>query len=121
MKYNRIEILLHKKRLLQKDLIEYLGMSRQGLYTMVENQSMKVSTLEKMCEFFDVPINYWFEDESAANMLNESESKYETLKTKETMKQLEKDLEYFRERTIKLEKELEQLKDSCNNESKEAC
>lgn len=115
MIYNKIEYLLRKKNRTQKDLIFYLKMSRQGFYTMIENKTMKVSVLEKMSEFFNVPISYWFEEKDIkANYVEEEKSNY-GLPKKSEMKQLEKDLEYFRERLIKLEKENELLKNIAEN------
>lgn len=39
-----------------------IGMSRAGFNTMLETDSIKVSTLKKIAELFKVPIDYFFSD-----------------------------------------------------------
>lgn len=102
----------------RKDLSEKLGITPYGFDRMIRDETMKISTFEKLYKLFEVPISYWFEEEKEnISMLNEAESNY-VLPKKSEMKQLEKDLEYFRERVIKLEKENDLLKENLNPNSK---
>lgn len=45
----------------KKELYEKLEMSQQGFIDMIERESMKVKTLEKLSEIFQVPISSWFQ------------------------------------------------------------
>lgn len=43
-------------------LVEKLSMSRQGFDQMMAAKTMKVSTLEKLCEVLGVGVSFFFED-----------------------------------------------------------
>jgi len=54
--------ILAKKKLTIPKLAEKIGMSKQNLYPMIKNNDMHISTLQKICEVLEVPINYFFDE-----------------------------------------------------------
>lgn len=94
MKYSKIQYLLDSnKNLIKKDLLKKVGKSNWGFNEMVKKRSMRVDVLEKMSEYFNVPISYWFQEEENISTFNESETTYVKLKKEQEMKALEKAME----------------------------
>lgn len=60
---------------LKTDLLPVIEMTEQGYYSMFRNDSLKVSTLNKISEFFNVPVTSFFKTESI-QALNEPVNKY---------------------------------------------
>lgn len=60
MNYNKIEELRNLHKLTKRELYKRLEMSPQGYEDMVNDQTMKVKTLEKLSEIFAVPICAFF-------------------------------------------------------------
>lgn len=56
----KIKDLAKSKKIALNDVADQLGMTPQALSRMIKDNSTKVSTLEKICEIFDVPIGYFF-------------------------------------------------------------
>lgn len=56
----KIKELAKAKKIALNDVADQLGMTPQALSRMIKDNSTKVSTLEKICEIFDVPIGYFF-------------------------------------------------------------
>jgi len=54
---------LKDKKLSQKALSQKIEMSEVGFSNMISNNSLKVETLEKICEVLDVPISYFLDIE----------------------------------------------------------
>lgn len=89
MNYSKIQNLLDSNKNLRKgDLLKKVGKSNWGFNEMVAKRSMRVDVLEKMSEFFDVPISYWFDEDNKENNLKEGQSDYLT-KTNNMKKMIE--------------------------------
>jgi len=59
---NRIKKLIDDKNLSIKGFAEKIGVSEPGLHSMFRSYDMKVSTLQKIADYFNVPITYFFDD-----------------------------------------------------------
>jgi len=64
---NRIRNLLDDKKLTIREFAEKIGMSEPGIHNMFRSHDMKVSTLQKIADYFDVPITYFFDDLDTKN------------------------------------------------------
>jgi len=62
MNYSKIKILLESKKITVKKLAEKIGISEIGLHKMMNNQSMRIDVIEKIAEFLEVPVSYFFEE-----------------------------------------------------------
>jgi transcriptional regulator with XRE-family HTH domain len=60
--YNKIELLRKKKKISKTEFYEAIGMSNNGFLQMVENNSMKITTLQKIADVLGVPVSIFFED-----------------------------------------------------------
>ena len=64
MDFDKIKSLCLNKRITIPELSEKIGMSRAGLYTTIKNQTITVTTLEKIAEALEVPVSVFFESGS---------------------------------------------------------
>jgi len=62
MNYEKIKELCEIQRVTIPQLAEKIGMSKGGLYSSIENGSMKVDSLEKIADVFKVPISVFFNE-----------------------------------------------------------
>lgn len=62
MYINKIKMLLKDKKVNLYELADAIGMSRQGFAKTLEGNSLKVSTLESIAKYFNLPITYFFEE-----------------------------------------------------------
>ena len=62
MNINAIKILCNENKTSLKDLAIEIGISEQGLHGIIRNGDMKVSTLQAIADYFQVPITFFFED-----------------------------------------------------------
>lgn len=60
---NKIRKLIDDKNLTIKGFAEEIGLSEPGIHNIFRSQDMKVSTLQKVADFFEVPITYFFDDD----------------------------------------------------------
>lgn len=70
----RLKKLLKDRGRSQKSLTTSIGMSEAGFVQMINNNSIKVETLEKICHELDVPFSYFLDEEA-----RELEPKDETI------------------------------------------
>ncbi|MEQ3162704.1 helix-turn-helix transcriptional regulator [Parabacteroides goldsteinii] len=59
-----ISELLKKKKMSQKDFCEQVGLTDVSLRRIIERNSTKTETLEKIAEVLNVPIGYFFGEQS---------------------------------------------------------
>jgi len=64
---NRIRKLIDDKKLTIREFAEKIGVSEPGIHNMFRTHDMKVSTLQKIADYFDVPITYFFDDIDTKN------------------------------------------------------
>lgn len=63
----------------QKSLSISIGMSEAGFVQMINNNSIKVETLEKICTELNVPFSYFLEDEENSSIEVKDESFWERM------------------------------------------
>ncbi len=63
----KIEKMLKQKDISILTLCEKIGITQQGYYSIFKNNSLKISTLEKIAEVLEVDINYFFGNENNKN------------------------------------------------------
>jgi transcriptional regulator with XRE-family HTH domain len=61
LNYSKIRNALVEKKISQTRMAELIGMTREGYGRMIKDESMKVSTLEKIADVLGLPIIYFFE------------------------------------------------------------
>ena len=74
MNYNKLWSLINKQELSKSAAGRIVDMSPQGFISMMENKSIKVSTLEIFCNYFNVPISYFYEEDYTQLTINEPKS-----------------------------------------------
>jgi len=50
-----------------REFAEKIGISEPGIHNMFRTHDMKVSTLQKIADYFDVPITFFFDDIDTKN------------------------------------------------------
>lgn len=60
---NKIRMLCDKKKVTLKKLATEIDVSETGFSQMLSNKSMKISTLQDIANYFQVPMTWFFEDE----------------------------------------------------------
>jgi len=71
MNYNKLWSLINKQELSKSAAGRIVDMSPQGFISMMENKSIKVSTLEIFCNYFNVPISCFYEEDDTQLTINE--------------------------------------------------
>jgi transcriptional regulator with XRE-family HTH domain len=59
---HKIKSLCNSENITIKDLVKKIGMSVSGFYSALNNNSLKIQTLEKIASHLGVSINYFFND-----------------------------------------------------------
>jgi len=67
MEYRKLEKLRKEKKVTYEELANYLGMSRPGFSKMIKNKTCTVEQLEKLADFFNVSILWFFDSENLAS------------------------------------------------------
>jgi transcriptional regulator with XRE-family HTH domain len=62
MIYRKIKDLLNKKGLTIEKMSNEADITPAGFHYMVQNDTLKVKTLQKISDYLGVPITYWFEE-----------------------------------------------------------
>lgn len=81
----KLKKLLKERSMTQGQLCEKIGVTQDGLKKMIDNDTMKVKTLEQICEVLDVQVSYFIELEIKPEgfwerMLNDMADEIKTLK-----------------------------------------
>lgn len=100
---NKIKILLEEKRLTINELCEKIEITDMGFRKMFSNESLKVSTLKKISEVLEVPVTYFFGEES-------SESKVSSVGGSSLCEKLQAENTILKEQIEELKKDKEFLK-----------
>ncbi len=81
MNYNKIENIRKQKKVSQRDLCKIIGITTVGYSKMIREESIKVSTLEKIAKVLEVPVIYFFTDDvTPTNQVAEPSTPYGTNK-----------------------------------------
>jgi DNA-binding Xre family transcriptional regulator len=104
-KGQRIIDLLIDRRKKKKDLYEYLGITPVGLDSIIKGSNVRAGNLEKIADFFKVPIDFFF-DRDVYNLPEEQaiegeENKHEEMSVSQENIYLKRILEE-KERTIQI-------------------
>ena len=67
---NRIRKLIDAKNLTIRGVAEKIGISEAGIHNMFRSHDMKISTLQKIADYFEVPITYFFDDDDDIDARN---------------------------------------------------
>ncbi len=70
MKYKIIKEMCEAKKISLPELAEKIGMSKGGIYTAINNESLKIDALEKIAEILKVDISVFFETNSVDSNTN---------------------------------------------------
>lgn len=85
-----IEKLLLDRKISKMDFYAQIGMSSTGFNQSLENNSMKVSTLQKIAEVLGIPISYFFPE-------NEKQENAEILELLRENRELRKEIDRLKE------------------------
>ena len=66
---NKIKRLIDDKNLTIKGFAKKIGISEPGIHNMFRSYDMKVSTLQKIADYFEVPITYFFDDDDSIDAI----------------------------------------------------
>jgi transcriptional regulator with XRE-family HTH domain len=82
MNYSKLKRIAKDKRMSIKELSEKIGMSETGFHQALNNNTLKVETLEKISDVLEVPIFFLFDsynnEEHAAEIENYNKLQYIT-------------------------------------------
>lgn len=76
MDTNKIKSLAKLRKISIADLAVEIGMSVTGFYEALANNTLKITTLEKIGQSLGVPITYFFKEEEEGFNANESQVNY---------------------------------------------
>ena len=68
--YQKVYQLLEERKVTQKDLLEYLGKKTNGSLSQLFRGDLKASNVEKIADFFNLPIDYFFDRQPEGDGLN---------------------------------------------------
>lgn len=117
---SNIKKLLKDKEISQRDFASRINITQSGLYQMLVKEDLKVSTLLKIANEFNIPITYFFSDGNEKQVISEEEmyKKIETLEQTNTTKdKIIEDLQ-FNVDTLKLNCDLLKRQIELINEDK---
>lgn len=75
LNYLKVRLLFEEEKFSKMDFYKYINMTSKGFNDMLDNQRMKVETLEKIASYFDKPMS-WFFDEDVDVVENDYKEKY---------------------------------------------
>lgn len=81
MNYNKLKSALSEKKITIEKFCQELGMSTGGFHMMIRNETMKVSLLERIAEYLDVPVSYFFEESTLPTKLSNTSAVSSGLKS----------------------------------------
>ena len=68
---NNLRKLIKLRKMTQVEVAQKIGLTRSGLYQMIEKGDFKTSTLENLAKLFNVPITYFFSDSTISESVLE--------------------------------------------------
>jgi len=69
MDYSRIKTELELKNITIRNLCHKIDITEQGLHQMIRKKSMKIEILERISSVLELPVTYWFDD-NTTNICN---------------------------------------------------
>lgn len=108
---NQLDELFKKKRIIQKDFAEKMGVTTVTITKWKSKESIDAATLEEISKVLNVPISYWFDlKESASSIVNGDKSAASVYgnATVSTTNEKDKEIEHLKqlleekERTIQI-------------------
>jgi predicted DNA-binding ArsR family transcriptional regulator len=104
-----IKKLVDEKNIKVGELMSALNLNRQSIYDIYKREDIKTNQLKVIAGIFNLPVNYFFEDESSTkkmykieesrNLANESKEEYDTVISsyKVTVEALQSEIETLKE------------------------
>jgi transcriptional regulator with XRE-family HTH domain len=81
MDYLKLHKAVETNKISITELCKKIYITRKTYYNNIENKTLKVETLEKICEVLQLPVTYFFDDkEQKMLMVNEAKQGYEAKK-----------------------------------------
>lgn len=108
-----ISELLKKKKMSQKDFCEQVGLTDVSLRRIIERNSTKTETLEKIAEVLNVPIGYFF-GEQPGIVISGEYNQVHNGQGNQVMLSQEKEIEHLRELLAEKERLIQVLLSSKN-------
>lgn len=108
MNYNRIEELTKTLSIDMQTFCDAISMSKAGYYKMLKDQTLKVEVLERIANYFSVPVSTFFDEPEPEKPINYQRKYIESL---EENKELQKENIKLREQINVLEKNTSISKD----------
>ncbi|MDE6330070.1 MAG: helix-turn-helix domain-containing protein [Muribaculaceae bacterium] len=68
MDYNRLKLLIERKYETKSEFVIDAQISRPTLDKILQGGDFKITTLEKMAEALEVPVGYFFDDQTTINL-----------------------------------------------------
>lgn len=101
------------------DMAEYAGLTNAGMHDSLKNQSIKVRTLEKVCEFYDISLVDMMKmatelDNVDGKSVQEPAPRYQS---KEKMQLLEEEVKFKNEQIEHYQQMLQFYKSQINNKN----
>lgn len=111
--FKNVEKLRKERKISQTELADAIGMTQTGLSQAIKRQDIKLSTLEKISDFFEVDIDVILKDVGGLNPVGPL-----AISSKDRHKDLLNQRNEIKQKNKILEKELEKLKKLINNDGK---
>lgn len=108
-----ISELLKKKKMSQKDFCEQVGLTDVSLRRIIERNSTKTETLEKIAEVLNVPIGYFF-GEQPGIVISGEHNQVHNGQGNQIMSSQEMEIEHLRELLAEKERLIQVLLSSKN-------
>ncbi len=113
MYYNRLKKILAEKNITVKELCDMIGYSEGGFYQSVKNQSFKIATFELISKELNIPMTYWFMEESETVEGFQGNDKLQIqliTHLQEKVADLKDQIELYKKLTKELEQKVEDLR-----------
>lgn len=66
----KIEQIRMERKVSQREICDYIGMTRAGYQNMINLNDMKLSTLIKIAEFYNIPVEWFVSDYSSSDQID---------------------------------------------------
>lgn len=100
---------MSQRQITRQEIAYRLGITPYGLDKMLQNQTMKVSHLEKLCKFFQVPVSYWFDEYSEDKHTQTTEEPSQPLSTHEIIETMKDQISTLRDQLREKDEQIRSL------------
>lgn len=115
MTYNDLRQIAKLKNILIKDLATEMGVTRQGLQKMIENETIELRLIKKMCEILNISASKFFELGSYG--LNVNTGNAPQFSNKMELDSKDKEIEYLKQMLSAKDEIIELLRSKDNRKN----